>query len=218
MAIHEGQSVISSLSYLRSWKYRTPWWLSGGIAAANCVVAYQPKGAASYATSKVNLANPGTYDAADGTAYPTWNAINGWMFNGTSQWLITAQHSLNQTGIIKFTEFSGQTAFGLADRWAVYPKRGITYNSGNEIKVTPAISSGVVALTKNEGYRNGSLDTNALTGHSANWRITIGGRSKNMDGTSCEFFSKSNCQAFALYNINLSADCVAAVSAAMAAL
>jgi len=39
-----------------------PWWLSGGIAAANCVAAYQPKGAASLEASYVNLANPGTYN------------------------------------------------------------------------------------------------------------------------------------------------------------
>ncbi len=44
-----------------------PWWLAGGIPAENCIAAYQPKGAASYAASKVNLANPGTYDAYEGT-------------------------------------------------------------------------------------------------------------------------------------------------------
>ena len=35
------------------------WWdLNGTITS--CIAAYQPKGAASYAASKVNLANPGT--------------------------------------------------------------------------------------------------------------------------------------------------------------
>ena len=59
------------------------WWLSGGIAAANCIVAYTAKGAGSYALSKVNLANPGTYDLADGATYPTWNTATGWGFSST---------------------------------------------------------------------------------------------------------------------------------------
>src|SRR4030042_266315 len=63
------------------------WWLAGGISAANCLAAYQPKGAASYAASKVNLANPGTYDAVDGVAFPTWAAATGWTFNGVAQYL-----------------------------------------------------------------------------------------------------------------------------------
>ena len=64
------------------------WWLAGGIAAANCVVAYQPKGAADYAASKVNLANPGTLNAADGAAYPSFATATGWTFdNSKSQYL-----------------------------------------------------------------------------------------------------------------------------------
>ena len=38
------------------------WWV---VAGRTCVVAYQPKGAATYAASLVNLANPGTYDAVE---------------------------------------------------------------------------------------------------------------------------------------------------------
>jgi len=67
------------------------WWLAGGISAANCLAAYQPKGAASYAASKVNLANPGTYNLSDGAAYPTWDAVNGWTFvDGNLQYLTVA--------------------------------------------------------------------------------------------------------------------------------
>jgi hypothetical protein len=65
------------------------WWLSGGISAANCIAAYAPKGAATYAASKINLANPGTYNAVDGAAYPTWNVATGWTFNGSTQYLTT---------------------------------------------------------------------------------------------------------------------------------
>ena len=44
----------------------------------NGLAAFQPLGAASYAASKSNLLNPGTNDAVDGTAYPTWDASYGW--------------------------------------------------------------------------------------------------------------------------------------------
>lgn len=63
-----------------------PWYLAGGVALANAVAVYQPIGAASLAASYVNLANPGTYDAAPGVA-PTWAGASGWVFNGTSQYL-----------------------------------------------------------------------------------------------------------------------------------
>ena len=64
-----------------------PWYLAGGIAKANCIAAYQPKGAASLAASYVNLVTPGTYDAAPGTA-PTFDSALGWTFDGTSQYLV----------------------------------------------------------------------------------------------------------------------------------
>lgn len=57
------------------------WWdLNGTIAS--CVAAYQPKGAADYAASLVNLANAGTNDLT-GTNAPTWDATSGWQFDGT---------------------------------------------------------------------------------------------------------------------------------------
>src|SRR4030042_328416 len=65
-----------------------PWYLSGGIPKADCLAAYQPKGAASYAASKVNIVNPGTYDLTDGAAFPTWDVVNGWTFaDGSLQYL-----------------------------------------------------------------------------------------------------------------------------------
>lgn len=72
-----------------------PWYLSGGIAAANCIVAYQPKGAASLAASYVNLANPGTYNAEPGSA-PSFDTTIGWTFT-TSTWL-----QANSSGTINF--------------------------------------------------------------------------------------------------------------------
>lgn len=61
------------------------WWV---VPGKTCVAAYQPIGAASLAASYVNLANPGTYDAAPGVA-PTWASATGWTFNGSTQYLTT---------------------------------------------------------------------------------------------------------------------------------
>lgn len=87
-----------------------PWYLSGGVDPSGCVAAYQAKGASSYAESKVNLANPGTYDLIDGLAYPTWDSVNGWAADGTSQYLDTGLTNLdlnneNATIIISYSNF-----------------------------------------------------------------------------------------------------------------
>src|SRR4030042_426783 len=66
-----------------------PWYLSGSIPRANCIAAYQPKGADSYAASKVNIANPGTYNLSDGAAFPTWAAATGWTFAAASLQYLT---------------------------------------------------------------------------------------------------------------------------------
>lgn len=63
-------------------------WLAGGIPRTACVAAYEPICAVSLADSYINRANPGTNDAAPGTA-PTWSAKLGWTFNGTTQYLTT---------------------------------------------------------------------------------------------------------------------------------
>lgn len=65
------------------------WWLSGGVSASDCLAAYQSISADSYAASKVNLANPGTYDITNGASYPTWNAATGWTFDGVDDYLDT---------------------------------------------------------------------------------------------------------------------------------
>jgi hypothetical protein len=71
-----------SLLMLLNGETVVPWYLSGGILPGNCVAAYQPQNAANYTTSKINLANPGTYDAAEGSA-PSWDSVNGWKFVST---------------------------------------------------------------------------------------------------------------------------------------
>lgn len=70
----------------------TPWYLEGGVSAANCIAAYQPKGAADIAASYVNLASPGTNDAAPGSA-PTFDTATGWYF-ATNKYLVVGSGAL----------------------------------------------------------------------------------------------------------------------------
>ena len=56
----------------------TSWWLAGGISASDCIAAYQPKGAASYAASLININNPGTRNLTNTGIDPSWDATNGW--------------------------------------------------------------------------------------------------------------------------------------------
>ena len=72
------------------------WWLAGGIDPDDCVAAYQPKGAASYAASKVNLANPGTYDLTNGND-PSWSASTGWTFDGVDDHLYETTYEPTDT-------------------------------------------------------------------------------------------------------------------------
>ena len=69
--------------------YKEWWNLDGIITPANCLAAYQPKGAASYTDSLINLANPGTYDLTELAAPSSWDSINGWDGNGTDTELKT---------------------------------------------------------------------------------------------------------------------------------
>lgn len=211
------------------------WWLSGGISAANCVAAYQPKGAASYAASKTNLANPGTYDATDGTAYPTWDATNGWKSNGT-QYLRTGIFPTNDySAIVRFSNvtssdgvfvlFGSQNVTSL-DRFLIMPKftsnAGVRYGFGTGVNVTPSLTSGVLAIAKQAGYRNGSSDATLGTISTFMPKILI--FQYNQDTTTGEYLGNNGnglaayIQAFAIYSTTISASQVAALTTAMNAI
>ena len=84
----------------------TSWWLAGGISAANCVAAYQAKGAASYVASKVNLANPGTLNFDNEVVAPSWNTTTGW--TGAGDLRTTGTFTRNQEfSFVVFCSSSG---------------------------------------------------------------------------------------------------------------
>lgn len=217
-----------------------PWWLAGGIPRAACIAAYQPKGASDYAVSKTNLANPGTYDAADGSAYPTWDATNGWRFNGTDDYLDSGViHSSNYTVICRFirrsdTDAATQIFFGanttntryylgyssntVAEADRLRPVYGWGSASYNNLGATVAVNSGgVMCLADKKTYWNGSYvaDVTATYTNTNTRSDYIGGYNNN--GTAA-LFSGIDIYALAIYNATLTAQNIADLTTAMNAL
>lgn len=205
-----------------------PWWLSGGVAAANCVAAYQSKGAASLAASYVNLANPGTYDAAPGVA-PDWDSGTGWTFNGSTQYLTTGvMPSVGWSMIARFSDFSTNDrylagAYNVASitLMALCPtySTGVQYwNGRNPIGIrvaTPNISTGVLCVAGGTAYRNGVSDGSLSNSYAPTVSIYLGALNKDATPSNLAIGS---IQAVAIYSATLSAAQVALISAAMAAL
>ena len=201
------------------------WWEAGG--APTPVAVYQPIGAASLAASYVNLANPGTYDAAPGVA-PTWASATGWTFSAAIRTRLL-------TGVVPdvgtwsvFILFSDAVAGGPAlgfnvsatCRLNIYPGLSTTryYRNGGNFSTSGVIESGVMAVAGQSAYLNGSLD-GALSGAQSGTpiQIWIGGYNPDAATTTGACFT-GNIQAVAIYSSTLDASQVAAVSAAMAAL
>lgn len=203
-----------------------PWW---PVAGKTCVAAYQPKGAASLAASYVNLANPGTYDAAPGVA-PTWASATGWTFNGSTQYLTTGVVPTNNQAWSMLVRFSNRTNVGSLSRLlgdtSTYPRFGfyqdasnVYYYNSDVAAKAPAMSAGVVAVVGNNGYRDGVSEALAIgtkSGSFLSGGLTLG---CSRDGASSYTqYIAANIQAVAIYSATLTAGEVATVSAAMAAL
>ena len=197
-----------------------PWWLAGGVDAANAWAVYQPIGAASLADSYVNLANPGTYDAAPGVA-PTFAAETGWTFAAArSQYLTTGivPPDSTWTYICRFSDCTSGQAFGFyasSSVATVFPNAGgyRYYYHPSERRISGGVLAGVIGMAAQQGYLNGAADGAATTGQFlGNTTNQVRIRHANV------VYLTGNIQAFALYNTTLSAAQMAAISSAMAAL
>jgi len=93
-----------------------PWYLSGGIASANCIAAYQAKGAASLAASKVNLVNSLLYPLVASASDPTFDTSTGWTFGGDA-----STQGFGATGLTG----PGTANMTIAIRWTAYTEAGI---------------------------------------------------------------------------------------------
>jgi len=206
------------------------WWLSGGIDPANCIAAYQPIGAADYATSKVNLANPGTHDATEGVA-PDWDAVNGWKFNGINDYLdSTVENRETYTMIVRFNNVTNNAILmgcrksaGNCDFYFVPDVFGLNTRryswgtvAGGQDDVAGSIQEGVMCLAGDEGYLNGikEIDCNGTFGGDY-YNIYIGALNQNNSNVG---FIAAYIQAIAIYSISLIGAQILALTTAMVAL
>ena len=198
------------------------------VAGKTCVAAYQPKGAASLAASYVNLANPGTYDAAPGIA-PTLTA-DGWTFAAASSqylttgitiasgWSVLLRFSnLSNRGASTFLFGSSNAGYALA-RCSFFVRAGDTlFENGGQLSVADTSTAAVYGVSAGSAYKDGL----ALTGTIPSWSGTqlapvfIGCRSNNGSPAG---YASAYIQAIAIYSATLTAGEVATLSAAMAAL
>lgn len=205
-----------------------PWYLAGGVSAANCIAAYQPIGAADYAASKVNLANPGTHNATDGAEYPTWNATDGWIGNGSSQYLLTdiVQDSLSWSVAMRFTNKTDGTKYIASSynysstnrRFGFYGDgSSLIYGNAQNIYSYGSVpSSGVAILSGFDAYFDGSDVGDISEGANiTSGTFTILARKS---GANIAYFSDTKIQALSIYDTALTSYQAAAITTAMNAL
>jgi len=227
LEIRPGKRILTPGDWMRVIQPRggaaADWWDPDGDGLS-VLAAYQPQGAASYATSKTNVANPGIYDATEGAA-PSWSAGTGWSFNGSSHYLnstvVPTASEQSWTFIVQFANASGSAGLlfgrgtsGIAHT-CISPNQyylSVLYTHGWTSTRTPYMSAGNLCMAGRACYRNGSHDaTLGVNTNTGSGPVFIGAK----DNTG---FRACDIAAFAIYDVTLSADQVSAVAAAMAAL
>lgn len=203
------------------------WWDPDGEGL--CIwSAYQPKGAASLAASYLDLSGNGN-NAGPGVA-PTWDAVNGWKFNGSTQYLTTTfvgQNDQSQSILVQYTNLSGATGALVGARSGAgnlniilsgnYLGSQCLYSNGGLVGKVPTHTVGNLGLAGNLGYRDGVDESVAIGAWAGASTAALWIAARNHAGSPlwlCQVYI----QALAIYDCALTAPQVASVYAAMAAL
>lgn len=198
------------------------WWdLNGTITS--CVAAYQPKGAASYAASLVNLTGNTDYNATE-IAEPGWDSTNGWTNYDAAANLDTGVvfDSINMSMIVRFANYDptksssyavivGQRLFRKNFSISAYIQARIYFEWGDgSVSISGVGTTGVAALTQNVGYYNGSVVG------------TISAINSGISNTNIRIFSGQDAYlsilAFAIYDSVLTSTQIGNLTTAMNAL
>ena len=199
-----------------------PWYLSGGVSASDCVGAYKAKGAASLAASKVNLANPGTYDLSS-TADPTFDTTTGWYFIAGKhlQTGITPTSTYSFVGRLNGVEVSAWRS--ICGLWSEAGKYNIAWNGSNwyinignsEVNSTSTATSGVFAIVNRYLYVDAVKKTSQAGAGANSLTFSMGAPTAGAGyGNNCVEY----CLAFALYSSVLTEEQLSAITTAMNAL
>lgn len=184
------------------------WWLPGGVTTTQCAAAYQPIGAANLAVSYVNINNPGTNNAFLGVA-PNWDMLNGWTFDGLTQYLKTGitPASTNWSMFVRFSNFTGLVGqdligckMGSRNFILTLDTVAFYYSNGNTLSTTPPVTSGIFGFAGLTAYRNGVNDGTIPTGDIPARTMFIG--AVNDFGGANNYVS-AKIQAISIYNVTL---------------
>ncbi len=199
------------------------WW----NLAPNCVAAYQPKGAADYADSLVNLANPGLYNADDeGTHAPDWDSagwtqnsgaylLTGLTISSASNWSIIMRHD-NWNVANYYAVFFGVLAW--ENEYSIYGRyKGPSAKIGNYTTANANAwvnGTNYICLTPTYHYTNGTCTTHGLTYSGFNNTLKIG----TSMALSAQYYFNGTISAVSVYNADLTPTQISALATAMAAI
>lgn len=198
------------------------WWDDFG--SITCAwAAYQPKGAASLAASYIDLTGNGN-NCGPGVA-PGWNAVNGWIFNATNQWLDTSfipQIDQSQSMLMQFTNYTSvgvEMAMGVrtgGGDYLIAPNYtgSILRGNGGNISVAPGLLIGNIGVAGSQGYRNGVAEGAPFGAWGAGGAFSVYIGCWNQTGAPLRFCA-TYIQAVSLYDCTLTPAEVAAVAAWM---
>jgi hypothetical protein len=161
------------------------------IPGIECLGAYQAKGVADYAASKVNKASPGLHDLVHAIlADPTWDAVNGWTFDGTPMQLDTGIAVEPGESMSMFVQFSNcgeligtRPLCGCVTQFIIYQ----VYGSDSVLRyytnlVTGVITAGNLGFAGKTAYKDGvSVGTIGAGAVNAGGTIYIGGANGSVD-------------------------------------
>lgn len=193
------------------------WWLAGGVSSSNVVAAYQPLGATDYSSSKINIANPGTYNITEATGTPGWTTTEGWKGNGAVLTTgISPDNSCGWTYLARYSNYPWENAVIFAGNEGQLYARGYVSEQGVGHGGFLSIgtgTSGVIGFSAKTAYFNGvaqgTIPAGTMTNSSPLYVL----------GTHYSFGyaaqTSSYVQAFAVYNTALTSDQVAAVTTGM---
>lgn len=198
-----------------------PWWLgNGAVPKSNSYTIYDPLVALSLSESYINLANPGTRNAAPGIA-PGFSLVSGWSFNGINQYLNTNQPPGNESTVIIWVEEAtgvyivGATGTG-GRQYFLRPVNSNVARYTREttnVNVPTDIWGNVMAMTKNSGYRTGIPEATMVSLSGAiTFPLFIG--AQNNLGSPVNY-AGGKVYRFAYYDFTLTNDQVEAVVMAM---
>jgi hypothetical protein len=206
---------IGSSSNIQSERTEEKWYLAEGILPANVAATYEAVGAPDLASSYVNKNNPGTNNAAPGSA-PDFDSTSGWSFDGIGKFLTTGVIPVNDqtwSMIIRFSDWTPGANQTLAGVYESATKQfRITLNStlnsmvfangGQSAGVAPAITNGVLAFAGNKIFVNGvkSLETIPAGTGAITYDVYCG----QVHYSSGSGFINAKEQAVGIYNIVLS--------------